>query len=182
MAWATAGLSLATAPFPRRSRSTEPSGGRSFSSFAALFIVQGAALISSGLQASNTLIVVERDTCTATAAGLILYAMVGYSVIGTLDGHGWPHAPMFGVAPCPTTIFTLGFLILARQVASLWLAIIPVAWALIGSTAAVLLGVSEDLGLLAAVAAPRPACPFGRCPCYPPVVRRRRPPPKAAIP
>lgn len=60
---------------------------------------------------------------------------------------------MFGVAPCPTTIFTLGVLMLARQSASMWLAAIPIAWALIGSTAAVLLGVREDLGLLASVVA-----------------------------
>ena len=82
--------------------------------FAALFVVQGVALISSGLQAGNTRIIVERDAWTAVAAGLILYAMVAYIIIGILVGHGWPRAPMFGVAPCPTTIFTLGVLILAK--------------------------------------------------------------------
>lgn len=93
------------------------------------------------------------DRCTAVAAGLIVYAMVIYSVVGSLVGRGWPRLPMFGVAPCPTTIFTLGVLMLARQVAPLWLAAIPIAWALIGSSAAMLLGVWEDLGLLVSVVA-----------------------------
>lgn len=121
--------------------------------FAALFIVQGVAFIASGLRANSARLVVERNACTAIAVGLILYAMVVYSIIGNLLGHDWPRAPMFGVAPCPTMIFTLGVLMLARQSASMWLAAIPIAWALIGSTAAALLGVWEDLGLLVAVVA-----------------------------
>lgn len=68
-----------------------------------------------------------------------------------LAGHGWPRAPVFGVAPCPTTIFTLALLLASRT--PLVVAAIPVLWALVGTTAAVLLGVPEDLGLLVAVAA-----------------------------
>jgi hypothetical protein len=57
---------------------------------------------------------------------------------------------VFGVAPCPTTIFTFGILMLAAGPLPLWLAAIPVIWAGIGGTAAVLLNVPEDLGLLVA--------------------------------
>jgi hypothetical protein len=78
--------------------------------------------------------------------------MVVYSLIGVMAGHGWPRAPMFGVAPCPTTIFTFGVHMLATPSVPWWLVAIPVIWAVVGSTAAVLLGVPEDLGLLAAVA------------------------------
>ena len=55
---------------------------------------------------------------------------------------------MFGVAPCPTTICTFGLLLLAAGPVPLWLIAIPVIWAGIGSTAAILLAVREDLGLL----------------------------------
>jgi hypothetical protein len=120
--------------------------------FAALFIVQGLIFLGSGLRTRSEPIAVEHDACTAVAACLLVYAMVIYSFIGTLIGHGWPRAPMFGVAPCPTTIFTFGVLILARR-STLWLGAIAIVWALIGSTAAVLLGVYEDLGLLVSIAA-----------------------------
>jgi hypothetical protein len=53
--------------------------------------------------------------------------------------------PTFGV-PCPTTIFTVGLLMLATP--RLWrLSIIPVIWSVIGGSAAFLLGVSADYAL-----------------------------------
>lgn len=61
---------------------------------AALFIVQGVAFIGSGLRAGSARLVVERDARTAIAAGLILYAMVAYSIIGLLLGHGWRSPPI----------------------------------------------------------------------------------------
>ena len=61
---------------------------------------------------------------------------------------GWTRAPVFGVAPCPTTIFTFAVLIVLR--APLKLSLIPLLWAAIGTSAAVLLGVKEDFGLAAA--------------------------------
>src|ERR1043165_1465334 len=40
---------------------------------------------------------------------LVLVALVAYPAIGLLAGHRYPAFPTFG-APCPTTIFTFGFL------------------------------------------------------------------------
>jgi hypothetical protein len=54
---------------------------------------------------------------------------------------------MFGVAPCPTTIFTMGLLLLTEGRTPPHLAIIPVLWALVGGSAVWLLGVPEDLAL-----------------------------------
>lgn len=39
---------------------------------------------------------------------LILYALIGYPAFGYFAGHHYPSVPVFGVAPCPTTIFTIG--------------------------------------------------------------------------
>jgi hypothetical protein len=44
---------------------------------------------------------------------LIAYAVVIYNALGYVLGHSWPNLPVFGVAPCPTTIFTFGMLLLA---------------------------------------------------------------------
>jgi hypothetical protein len=63
------------------------------------------------------------------------------------------NGPLFGIAPCPTTIFTIGVLLMASDRLTLWLSIIPIAWALIGTSAALFLGVPEDLGLAVAVIA-----------------------------
>lgn len=86
----------------------------------------------------------------AAALALVAYAAVAYPLLGAAGGHGWPRAPMFGVAPCPTTIFTFGLLLLARGPVPAWLLVVPSLWALIGLSAALQLGIREDLGLLAA--------------------------------
>jgi hypothetical protein len=82
----------------------------------------------------------------ATGLAVISYALVGYPTIGWLAGHAYPYMPTFGL-PCPTTIFTLGVLLLARGPVSLWLLVVPFAWTIIGTVAAVKLGVIQDLGL-----------------------------------
>lgn len=80
---------------------------------------------------------------------LIAYALVGYPLLASLLGHRFPATPTFGL-PCPTTIFTLGVLLWLRQPAPVSLLIIPLAWSLIGTSAALQLGVREDLGLVVA--------------------------------
>ncbi len=86
--------------------------------------------------------------------GLVIFSLAAAPLIGSLMGHGWPRAPMFGVAPAPVTLFTLGMLLLTERRVPLRLAVIPVLWCLIGGTAGWLLNVPEDLALpLAGVAA-----------------------------
>jgi hypothetical protein len=64
-------------------------------------------------------------------------------------GHDYPATPTFGL-PCPTTIFTIGMLMLMTPSTPRWLYIAPLLWTLVGSTAAFLLGVYQDLGLVVA--------------------------------
>lgn len=77
----------------------------------------------------------------------ILYAMAGYPLLSTMLGHSYPATPAFGVAPCPTTIFTFGLLLWATPSLPRYLLIIPFLWALIGTTAAITLDVPADFGL-----------------------------------
>ena len=91
----------------------------------------------------------------ATAVGLLLitYALVVYPLIGRAIGHRYPAAPTCGV-PCPTTIFTLGLFLLAAPALPRMLLIIPVAWAVVGLSAVLQLGMWEAWGLpVAAIAA-----------------------------
>ena len=78
----------------------------------------------------------------------IAYSMVVYPVLGMLLGHTYPRAPMFGIAPCPTTIFTFGLLLWTVPKIPRYLVIIPLLWSVIGFGAALNFGIKEDIGLL----------------------------------
>jgi hypothetical protein len=75
--------------------------------------------------------------------------MLIYPVLGYLLGHGYPSSPCFGVAPCPTTIFTFGLLLWADRPPR-YLVLLPLIWSIIGFFAAISLGIREDIGLLVA--------------------------------
>ena len=88
-----------------------------------------------------------RDFRSFASLSFVLYAMLIYPVLGVVAGHGMMAGPMFGVAPCPTTIFTIGMLLLAQGGWVVRLSIIPFLWSLVGLAAALQLGIPEDLGL-----------------------------------
>jgi len=75
--------------------------------------------------------------------------MLIYPVLGYVLGHGYPNSPVFGVTPCPVTIFTFGLLLFANNVPKQIL-VIPLIWSVIGFSAALTMGIKEDIGLLAA--------------------------------
>ncbi len=83
-------------------------------------------------------------------ACLIVYALAVYSILGTAFGHSYPSAPVFGVAPCPTTIFTFGILLWATTTVPVYLLIIPLLWSFVGMGAAISLKVPQDYGLVLA--------------------------------
>ncbi len=78
-----------------------------------------------------------------TGLGLAILALALYPLIGWLAGHGWPGAPVVGLAPGPTAIFTIGLLLLAEGRTPVHLVAIPVLWSLMGGAAAWVLGVPE---------------------------------------
>ncbi len=83
-------------------------------------------------------------------ACFILYAMVIYPLLGLAFSHSYPRVPLFGVAPCPTTIFTFGMLLWATKAVPAYLLVIPFLWSLIGMSAALSLRVPQDYGLVVA--------------------------------
>jgi hypothetical protein len=80
----------------------------------------------------------------------ILYGMVIYPLLGAAFGHLYPKAPLFGVAPCPTTIFTFGILLWSTKSVPAYLLLIPFLWSIVGMSAALNLRVPQDYGLLVA--------------------------------
>jgi hypothetical protein len=120
--------------------------------FAAVFLLGAACLAWQGVARARLGFAFRRDALGWTGAGLIVYALVAYPLLGFALGHRYPETPTFGL-PCPTTIFTIGLLMFAVPPMPRSVLVVPVLWAAVGSTAAVLLGVYQDLGLFAAGAA-----------------------------
>jgi len=116
--------------------------------FGALFVVEGVALAYAGIARDGLRFAIIRGFRAVIGAGFILYASVAYPLIGIATGHSWPALPMFGVAPCPVTIFTFGILLLTTRRFSYWLLVKPFIWSIIGGSAAILLDVRQDWLLL----------------------------------
>lgn len=115
--------------------------------FAAMFLLQSLLFAAAGIWSTDLRFEVGRTVRSVLGLVIIVYALLIYELLGSWAGHGMMSGPMFGVAPCPTTIFTLGMLMLARGRWVIRLSIIPVLWSLVGVAAARQLSVPEDYGM-----------------------------------
>ena len=118
--------------------------------FGFLFILQGILFLVLNRTEHKLQFIFRKDLYGLIGGLFILYAMIVYPLLGLAFGHIYPQSPVFGVAPCPTTIFTFGILLLTKERIPYWLLIIPGLWALIGFSAAVQLTIYEDMGLVIA--------------------------------
>ncbi|HSN15449.1 MAG TPA: DUF6064 family protein [Anaeromyxobacteraceae bacterium] len=114
--------------------------------FAIVFLLE-AVLLAVAAIGDRLAFRVHRGPLPALGLALVCYAALLYPAIGALAGHTWPRVPVFGVAPCPNTIFTFGVLLLTERPVPRWLLPIPFLWSLIGIPAAAFLGIAEDWGL-----------------------------------
>ena len=115
--------------------------------FGALFILEGLILIFAGSVVSKLRFRFTAKAIPLIGAVFIIYAMILYPLIGRLAGHAYPRCPMFGVAPCPATIFTFGLLLWASRPVPVYAVVIPFLWSLVGLAAAINLQVPQDYGL-----------------------------------
>jgi hypothetical protein len=93
-------------------------------------------------------------------AGLALgaWALLGHPLLSWAFGRPWPQAEVFGLAPDPTAIGTLGFLLLIRAtgprsrwlLGGLWL--VPITWCLVSAATLLTLGAGQGAVMLAAAA------------------------------
>jgi len=118
--------------------------------FGALFALQGV-LFTGYAVGGRRIFRFRPDIFGWSGLLFCLFALAVYPLLGWLAGHGWPRAAAFGVAPAPTTIFTIGMLLMMEGAAPLYLVAIPLLWSLAAGSAAVLrLDAPEDLPLLLA--------------------------------
>lgn len=116
--------------------------------FAALFILQAVLFLYFGVITKQLNFEYKNRIVNVAAIVLFLYALIFYPLLGIAFGHIYPRIPTFGL-PCPTTIFTFGLILLVDKRINAILFIIPFIWSLIGFSAALKLGILQDIGLLA---------------------------------
>jgi hypothetical protein len=116
--------------------------------FGALFVLQGLVLFHAAVISSRLRFGPSSGPTAWLGWTFVIYASIIYPLIGLWAGHRYPGMPMFGITPCPLTIFTLGLLSVTTAPVSWWLLLIPFIWSLIGGSAAFLLGVPQDWPLL----------------------------------
>lgn len=118
--------------------------------FGALFLVQAALLAWHGLRTRRIRFAAPTDApATIVGAVLMVFALLAYPALAHQLGQRYPAVPTFGL-PCPTTIFTFGLLTWAVRPIPRSVLWIPMAWALIGTMAALRFGAREDFSLIPA--------------------------------
>ena len=115
--------------------------------FGGLFILQGIFLITETYGRRKLKFTFLGNSTDYLALFFIVFGVIIYPVISYLLTSSLSKTISFGL-PCPTTIATFGFFMLARKSLSGYLVIIPTLWALIGTTAALNFGVLQDFMLL----------------------------------
>jgi uncharacterized protein DUF6064 len=122
--------------------------------FTVAFLVEGILFLLLGVLRSDLRfeLQINKLSVFGVVGGLlIVYAMLIYPLLGLLNGHVYPRQPVFGVAPCPTVIFTFGLLLLTTVRVPKRLLVVPFLWSVTSGISAPLnYGVYEDLGLVVA--------------------------------
>lgn len=116
--------------------------------FGALFVVEALLLLRQAV-AGGLRFGARNRVASGLGWALVLYAGLLYPLLGLWAGYEIAQLPMFGITPCPLTLFTWGVLLLAARPVPRALLAVPLTWSLVGGSAAALLHVPQDWLLLA---------------------------------
>lgn len=95
---------------------------------AAAFALEALLLVWTGVIRNKLEFDVEWPVLQNIGLGLYLFALLVQPLIGILAGRNWMQVEIYGVAPDPTALATLGILLLAAGRASWALVVIPILW------------------------------------------------------
>ncbi|APO79425.1 hypothetical protein AM571_PC01694 (plasmid) [Rhizobium etli 8C-3] len=104
------------------------------------------------------LVFCRRGPAAWTGYALLALALAGQPLLAPLQGRAWTSSEIFGVAPDPTSIGTLGFLLLARSKFLPLLLPIPLLWCSLSGLTLMSMGAPEAWASFAAVALALAAC------------------------
>lgn len=114
--------------------------------FTAIFLVQGLLFVIQTIK-PRLHFGSKPGLTTWVGWGIVLYALVGYPLVGALAGHTYPRMSPFGLTPCPVVTFTFGLLLLVESKVPKALLILPFLYALTGFVW-ISIGMWEDIGMV----------------------------------
>lgn len=117
--------------------------------FGGFFILQGLFILFSSFIHNRLIFTFTFQTKDYLGYFFILYGLIIYPIISYFVEGSFEKTIMMGL-PCPSTIFTFGFFILANHRFPKYLLIIPSIWAVLGLSAAINIGVFQDVMILIA--------------------------------
>jgi hypothetical protein len=95
------------------------------------FAIESLLLIWTGLIRDRLVLRPNADTASRAGLCIFLFALLVQPLIGPLAGRDWVQIEIFGIAPDPTVVATLGVLLMADR--TLWdLYVIPLIWCAVG--------------------------------------------------
>jgi hypothetical protein len=117
-----------------------------------LFVVEALVLLWLGVLRQRLAFGWRSGAGGLLGAALFLTAILAYPLIAPLTGRGWQQSEVFGVAPDPTAVATLG-LVLLLEGPLRWAVMLPPAlWCLVAGLTLYAMGSAEAWVPLAAVA------------------------------
>ena len=119
--------------------------------FAGAFAFEALLLVVLGLVRNDLALRSASSPRLGIGFGVIVFALLVHPLIGPLVGRGWMQLEGFGVAPDPTVVATLGFLLAAGGRTSWMLWVIPLLWCALSGAVAWTMG-SPDALLMPTVA------------------------------
>lgn len=117
--------------------------------FGGIFILQGLFILFSTFVTNRLIFAFTLQTKDYLGYFFILYGLIIYPIISCFAEGSFERTIVMGL-PCPSTIFTFGFFILTNNKFPKYLLIIPSLWAILGLSAAIKIGVFQDVMILIA--------------------------------
>jgi hypothetical protein len=121
--------------------------------FGGAFVIQGVLILVSTFFKDHLNFDFKPQATNYLGYFFVLFGLIIYPLIGYFSQRSLLMTITLGL-PCPSTIFTFGFLMLIRDRVPKYLLIIPSLWAIVGVTAAINFGVYQDfMMIIAAISA-----------------------------
>jgi len=114
--------------------------------FGGIFILQGALILVYSVR-NRISFAIRRQAKSYVGYFFILFGLIVYPLMAYFT-KGSPSLIISLGLPCPTTIFTFGFFMLADSKFPKPLLIIPTLWAVVGLSAAINFGVYQDFMII----------------------------------
>jgi len=113
---------------------------------AGAFAIQALLLIWIGIVRDRLRFDTEQGVIARIGVAIYVFALVVQPLLGLLLGRDWRQAEVFGVAPDPTAVATLGLLLATNR--SHWIALpIPLLWCLVSGTTLWVMNAADALVL-----------------------------------